>query len=240
MSTDAQITRIQVLEQLLRTTREGFWFIDNDTRTLDVNPTMCDLLGREREDIICRPIYDFVDAENADVFRGQIAARTTGESGPYEVSLLQPDGTNIPCVNNANPIFNEAGKKIASIGLWTNISDIKSAQEDLKRAHDEMEKRIEEQTGQLRESEAQYRAIVEDQTEFISRTQPGAHIITFANDAYSRCFGKTRDELIGTNFMAHIPDEEHRKRVHSMLATLSCDHPVVRMEHEAVVADGSV
>ena len=163
-----------------------------------------------------------------------------GESGPYEVSLLQPDGTNIPCVNNANPIFNEAGKKIASIGLWTNISDIKSAQEDLKRAHDEMEKRIEEQTGQLRESEAQYRAIVEDQTEFISRTQPGAHIITFANDAYSRCFGKTRDELIGTNFMAHIPDEEHRKRVHSMLATLSCDHPVVRMEHEAVVADGSV
>ena len=41
MSTDAQITRIQVLEQLLQTTREGFWFIDNDTLTLDVNSAMC-------------------------------------------------------------------------------------------------------------------------------------------------------------------------------------------------------
>ena len=240
MSTDAQITRIQVLEQLLRTTREGFWFIDNDTLTLDVNSAMCDLLGREREDIIGHPIYDFVDEENADIFRRQIAARAKGESGPYEVSLLQPDGTNIPCVNNASPIYNEAGEKIASIGLWTNISDIKAVQDDLKRAYDEMEQRIDDQTRQLRDSEVQYRAIVEDQTEFISRTRPDTHIITFANDAYSRCFGKTRDELIGTSFMSHIPDEEQRELVHSMLNTLSYDNPVVRMEHEALVADGSV
>jgi PAS domain S-box-containing protein len=56
MSTDAQITRIHVLEQLLQTTREAFWFIDSDTLTLDVNSAMCDPLGRAREDIIGRPI----------------------------------------------------------------------------------------------------------------------------------------------------------------------------------------
>jgi hypothetical protein len=49
-------------------------------------------------------------------------------------------------VNNANPILNAAGEKIASIGLWTNISDIKAAQEELKCAHDDLERTIRERT----------------------------------------------------------------------------------------------
>ncbi|MBH61324.1 MAG: hypothetical protein CL569_02510 [Alphaproteobacteria bacterium] len=126
MTTGIDITRIQVLEQLLQTTKEGFWFIDNETVKLDVNPAMCELLGRERDEIIGRPIYDFVDDKNADVFRRQLAGRGQGQSGPYEVSLLRSDGTLVPCLNNASPILNEAGEKIASIGLWTDISDIKA------------------------------------------------------------------------------------------------------------------
>lgn len=161
MNTDHQISRENILEQLLQTTQEGFWFIDNDAVTFDVNPAMCDLLGRARDEIIGRPIYDFVDKENADVFRRQIAARAQGESSPYEIALQRPDGTNVPCINNASPILNDQGEKIASIGLWTDISGIKSTQNELAQARDEMERRIEEQTRQLRESEQRFRGIIE-------------------------------------------------------------------------------
>ena len=47
---------------------------------------------------------------------------------------------------------------------------------------------------QLEVSEARYRNIVEDQTEFISRFLPdGTHL--FVNEAYLRYFGKKRDEI---------------------------------------------
>ena len=196
MSTDAQITRIQVLEQILQTTREGFWFIDNDTLTLDVNSAMCDLLGRAREDIIGRPIYDFVDEENGDVFRRQIAARANGESGPYEVSLLQPDGTNVPCVNNANPILNAAGEKIGSIGLWTNISDIKAAQDELKRAHDDLERTVGERTRQLSESEQRFRGIFEHTpASIILKDLEGRYYLT--NHHFAERYGVDPSELVG-------------------------------------------
>ncbi len=50
-------------------------------------------------------------------------------------------------------------------------------------------------------TEARYRGIVEDQTEFITRfSNDGA--LTFANESYSRYLGKKPEELVGTY---HIP-----------------------------------
>ena len=51
-------------------------------------------------------------------------------------------------------------------------------------------------TDELRKSEMRYRAVVEDQTELICRSLPDT-TITFVNEAYCRCFGKSRDEFIG-------------------------------------------
>ena len=31
----------RILERLLETTQEGFWYIDTETLTIDVNPAMC-------------------------------------------------------------------------------------------------------------------------------------------------------------------------------------------------------
>ena len=43
--------------------------------------------------------------------------------------MLQPDGTVLSCINNATPTYNDRGEKVGSIGLWTDISVIKAAQE---------------------------------------------------------------------------------------------------------------
>jgi PAS domain S-box-containing protein len=120
--------------RLLQTTSEGFWHIDNAANTVDVNPAMCALLGRPRDEILGRNIFEFVDAENAAVFRREIAARKKRHSGPYEIALQRPDGTNVPCLNNATPIFNESGEKIGSVGLWADISQLKQTHDLLERA----------------------------------------------------------------------------------------------------------
>ena len=63
---------------------------------------------------------------------------------------------------------------------------------------------------ELMASQERYRAVVEDQTEFISRFLPdGTHI--FVNEAYCRYFGKTPAEIIGTTFKPEVFPEDAKK-----------------------------
>ncbi len=90
----------------------------------------------------------------------------------------------------------------------------------------------------LRESEERYRAVVEDQTEFITRFAPdGTH--HFVNEAYCRYFGKPCTEIIGTRFRPEIPPAD-RERVARHFAALTPDHPVGSIEHPIVMPDGSI
>ncbi|WP_261220491.1 PAS domain S-box protein [Ancylothrix sp. D3o] len=88
----------------------------------------------------------------------------------------------------------------------------------------------------LKESEERYRAIIEDQTELISRFLPSGELI-FVNDAYCRYFDKTREELLGHIFIPFIPDEDWLN-LQRQLAEVNPDHRVTTCEHRMKV--GSV
>ena len=89
----------------------------------------------------------------------------------------------------------------------------------------------------LKESEERYRNVVETQTELICRYLPDT-TLTFVNDAYSRYFGKTCDELIGTKFIELIP-ESSRAASLKHIESLITRPRVETQEHEVVRPDGS-
>ena len=55
--------------------------------------------------------------------------------------------------------------------------------------------------------EARYRSLVDTQNSLISRADLNGNF-TFVNDAYCIAFGKTREELIGSNFLQNILPED--------------------------------
>jgi two-component system, sensor histidine kinase and response regulator len=120
------------LDRILHTANEGFWFIDNDTITQDVNPAMCNILARPKEEIVSKPIFDFVDEENRKIFKKQAKIREKGKAGAYEVSLLRPDGTNVPCLFNATPFLDEKGGKIGAFAMVTDITERKEMEDSLR------------------------------------------------------------------------------------------------------------
>ncbi|MDP3823749.1 MAG: PAS domain S-box protein [Burkholderiales bacterium] len=120
-----------LLTLLVQTTREGFWFIDVEGITTDVNPAMCEILGRRREDIIGKGLYDFVDATNAAIFREQVKQRLAGVASGYEIALSRPDGSQVDCFNNATPIFDTAGRRVGAIGMFADISARKRTETQL-------------------------------------------------------------------------------------------------------------
>ncbi|MBL8377922.1 MAG: PAS domain S-box protein [Burkholderiales bacterium] len=186
----------RTMTSMLAITREGFWLIDNELRTIDLNPAMCAILGQPREAVLGRRIYEFVDPANERVFRDQAARRAAGAPSTYEISLLRPDGSLVPCINNAAPILDEAGRKTGSVGLWTDISERMRAEEDLQRTAESLERKVEDRTAELAAREAQLRLLIDLLPQLIFvRARDGRYLMT--NRAYADFYGVTPEALVG-------------------------------------------
>jgi PAS domain S-box-containing protein len=155
----------------------------------------------------------------------------------------------------AGLIKNRNGDIIGAVESLEDITDRKSAELDLMKKNDELHAAYEQLTAAeeelrssyddlvksqhaLQESEARYRNVVEDQTEFICRFLPdGTHV--FVNDAYCRYFGKSREEIIGHIFIPDIPGED-RENVKLHFASLTPSHPVDSIEHRIIIPGGEI
>jgi diguanylate cyclase (GGDEF)-like protein/PAS domain S-box-containing protein len=91
---------------------------------------------------------------------------------------------------------------------------------------------------ELKKSQERYRAIVEDQTDFINRFLPDG-TITFTNEVCARFFDKKAGELIGKRIYQFIHKDEI-DRVKDLLASLNQNNPVKTIEHRVVLSDGEV
>ncbi len=90
----------------------------------------------------------------------------------------------------------------------------------------------------LRHSERLYRAVVEDQTELISRFKSDG-TFTFVNHVYCQYFGKTPNELIGNKWQpVAYPDDV--PMIEARLATMSPANPVVVIENRAYRESGEI
>jgi PAS domain S-box-containing protein len=121
------------IRTFLQTASEGFMELKIGGTIVDANPEMCSILGRPKEDIQGTSIYDFVDADGEEIIREQMQLRKQGTRSSYELTMLQPEGTEVHCVVNAAPIWDEEKKVRGSFALITDITDIIEAEEELKR-----------------------------------------------------------------------------------------------------------
>ncbi|RVT53341.1 PAS domain S-box protein [Rubrivivax albus] len=190
----ALVEQSHVLFELVRTTREGVWFIDVNGRTTDLNPAMCALLGCARESALGRTIFDFVDDENAAVFRAQLERRRAGDRGSYELALRRPDGTLVHCVNNATPLTDLEGRRVGSVGLWTDISELKRTEARLR----------------------EYEFAINSMTTAVSLQvrRDGQFRYQMVNDAWCRLSGLTRAQALGLEgrSLPGLVDRDERMR----------------------------
>ena len=133
--------QLHLMNLLVRTTREGFWFVDVHHVTTEVNPAMCEILGRPREDIVGRSVFDFVDADNAKIVSTQVNLRAAHLPSSYEFALLRPDGSLVDCFSNATTTFDTAGRHTGSIGMISDISARKRSERQLRRTSDELSRK---------------------------------------------------------------------------------------------------
>ncbi len=122
------------LENILQTSSQGFWRVDNDMITQEINPRMAEILSGREEDIVGRSIMDFVGVPNRTILHKQIHLGKSLLSTEYEIELEQVDGIFIPCLFNATPLLDENGDKRGSFVMVTDISALKQTEKKLQEA----------------------------------------------------------------------------------------------------------
>ncbi len=208
--------------QMAENIREFFWIIDRNTgHTLYVSPIYEEMVGLSVEGLQ-RDHNDYLRVVHPDD-KERMASRLDEleKETDDEYRIIHGKTGELRWLRSRTyPIRNSSGEVNRTTGIVADITDRKMWEEKLK------------------ESEGRYRALVEDQTEFINRSNPDT-IMTFVNEATCRYFDTPKEDFIGKSFLTFLPPEDKRK-VSDQLKSLSPANPVLTIEHKVKLANGSM
>ncbi len=212
ISVERSLEQIRYQALLLSNVRDAVVVWDMTGCITYWNPAASALFGWSAEERLGRPVSQFY----LPIFSPPITPPTESEAAGHHVrKYINRDGKPI-WVSSRITALRDSGQQNRLIGYMDVSHDIT--------------RRVEAEQA-LRESEARYRAIVEDyQTELISRFQPNG-TLTFVNEVFCRYFGKSRDELLGMNYLYFIPEIERPKMVQH-LVSFGPERPVATLEHQ--------
>lgn len=212
--------QVDYLNTLIDNLHEMFFTYDREGCITFINKKAFDLLGYFPEEVLGHHVSDFVKLQARDKVNKGIGVRMTeGLRDNYELPLIHRDGSERIIRLNTAPLYGDRHTIIGGMVLAEDITERKLAQQALEI------------------SEAQYRAIVEDQTELICRSQPDGKL-TFVNEAYCRYFNQNRQQILEDDFKMSLHPED-RAWVRQQLSRLSPESPSCSLECRVLMPEGN-
>jgi PAS domain S-box-containing protein len=202
IGTNTDITETKIIQEALRDSEEWFRTIFNQAAIgiaqvslygnyLQVNQTLCDILGYKNKKLVGESFLNFLYKEDHENGKKYLKALVNEEITSYSLeqrylrSNRQVVWTNV----TASLVRDSASQAKYLIMVVQDISDRRKAEFALEY------------------NESRYRAIVEDQTELVCRFFIDG-TLTFVNHAYCHYFGKSYAQLIGNSYLTLLSDEE--------------------------------
>jgi PAS domain S-box-containing protein len=178
---------------IVETSVEGIWIFNAVSETTYVNEKMAEMLGYNREEMAGSFIWDYADEEDKGFFLAKLANRKQGIDEVYEIKLIHKDGSPLCVSVSAKAFFDGAGKFAGSVGMFTDITEHKKAEEA------------------LRLSNIYNRSLIEASLDpLVTIGYDGK--VKDVNKATEQATGYSRNDLIGTYFAQYLtkPDQAIR------------------------------
>ena len=245
-TSQSQAERLRALE-LLRESESRFRalveqsaagiYIVQDNRFRYVNPYFAKLAGYASAQEVMDNVrfIDLVAPEHRALIAEKMSRRLAGDASDnhYSITGLRRDGTRIEVEIHGNVVQYE--NRPAVIGLFLDISDRKAAEEELRARNEELEATH----AALTESEAIYRLLAENATDWIFwLREDGSY--KYASPACQPMSGyPPEDFLADANLMTRLVHPDDRAEYLAHLA-LGIDADIYDLQFRLVHRDGTV
>ncbi|MFK8000226.1 MAG: ATP-binding protein [Polyangiales bacterium] len=129
-------------------------FVKDDSHQWQLlNQAFCDLMGRERQELIGRSDHDFFPKEEADVFhaKDQLVLQT-GEANVNEEIVTDGDGDSRIMVTKKSAFDDASGRRFL-VGTIRDVTEVKRAQNELMQTRLELEALLKKRTAEAAEAQ---------------------------------------------------------------------------------------
>jgi PAS domain S-box-containing protein len=176
--------------QIIETTQEGVWIIDENANTSYVNQSMEEMLGYAVDEMMGRSLFDFMDDEGKIDAAEKMERRKKGIKERHDFRFKHKEGSDIWTMISTNPIF-ENGEFKGALGMLSDITERKKMEKSLRESKEFSEN-----------------VLASMMDGFSVLDVDGIH--TDVNQALCDMTGFSRDELIGTGPPhPYWPEEEY-------------------------------
>ncbi len=123
----------QRFKQLVDVAQEGIWVADDRGLITYVNQRMAELLGYQNGALLGRPVFDFIDAASRAGAQRTLARPTTATDS-HDLRFRRQDGSELWGLVSATPIVGRDGALVGTVGMVTDITQRKRAEDGLRRS----------------------------------------------------------------------------------------------------------
>ena len=124
---------------LVETMNAGLGVMDEKGGWIYVNDRLCDMVGYSRDEMIGRPVAEFLDREGQQIYVDQMPKRRKGYSEPYETTGVRKDGQRLFARVSPKPIFDDQGAFRGSFAVITDITALKRTEETLRESEEHLQ-----------------------------------------------------------------------------------------------------
>jgi PAS domain S-box-containing protein len=129
--------------RVVETTHEGIWMADLNGVTTFVNPQMARMLASTPEQMVGRPVFDFIFEGDAAIVRQHFAELLKEPAGKWvEERLRRSDGAELRVVVAASVFLDVDSQPASFLGMFTDITDLKRAEESLRKSEARLQLQI--------------------------------------------------------------------------------------------------
>ena len=231
-SEEKLISLNQHLNSIIELIPDPTFVIDKDKNVTHWNKATEELTGVSKEEVLGKndyahslPFYgvkrpmliDLVDTEKSfsDTYYSTLKRVNDKIYGEFSGSILFRNNVHLWGV--AAPLYDSKGNRFGAIEVIKDISESKKREEALAK------------------SEKKARIVLDTNQDIILLVKPNG-VILDCNSQFSQVFGKSREELIGTNSLNFLPENIRQNRANNLKKAAETGNPVVN-EDQSI--DGS-
>ena len=208
--------------RIVQTAEEGIWTIDASSLTDYVNPKMAQMMGYKAEEMIGRPIGDFLDDEGKALLTMHLKNRKNGISDQFEFKYMRKDGTPLWAFVSTNPITNSAGVYVGALALLTDTTARRAAE------------------AAMHESNAQFRAMFEQAAVGVALIDSNTGRFLNVNQRACDIARLTRRQMMSTTFKHIAHPDDMQVNLEHMEKLKAGRIQTFTMEKRYLHADGSI